>query len=219
MHAARGERRLNERFESMSNGVTSSNYVSDSAILAWVQIQQERQYGQLGATMDFETMRGQMATDAANIKQDMLKASNDTKAIPALNDEIKAFQDQYGDITEFADVTAKVAEYAETVSSKAGEMSGLSDQQATWDALPVPAEGEPDGRGPRPEAPGALNADDVKAWADTLDKIVDSSNQNEQLGMIHINEIKSTIDHTAEVASQLIKSSNDTTKFTINNFA
>jgi hypothetical protein len=203
----------------MSNGVTSSNYVSDSAILAWVQIQQERQYGQLGATMDFETMRGEMATDAANIKQDMLKASKDPNAIPALNDEIKAFQDKYGDIPEFADVTAQVAEYAETVSGKADEMATLSDRQAEYDAKPVPGEGEADARGNRPEAPGALNNDDVKAWADTLDKIVDSSNQNEQLGMIHINEIKSTIDHTAEVASQLIKSSNDTTKFTINNFA
>jgi hypothetical protein len=203
----------------MSNGVTSSNYVSDSAILAWVQVQQERQYGQLGATMDFETMRGEMATDAANIKQDMLKASKDPKVIPALNDEIKAFQDKYGDVAEFADVTAQVAEYAETVSSRAGEMSDLPERQAIWDALPVPADGEPDGRGNRPEAPGALDKDDVKAWADTLDKIVDNSNQNEQLGMIHINEIKSTIDHTAEIASQLIKSSNDTTKFTINNFA
>jgi hypothetical protein len=203
----------------MSNGVTSSNYVSDSAILAWVQVQQERQYGQLGATMDFETMRGEMATDAANIKQDMLKASKDPKVIPGLNDEIQAFQDKYGDVVEFADVTAQVAEYADTVSSKAGEMSDLKDRQASWDALPVPTGDEPDTRGTRPEAPKPLDKDDVKSWADALDKIVDSSNQNEQLGMIHINEIKSTIDHTAEIASQLIKSSNDTTKFTINNFA
>ena len=202
----------------MSNGVTG-NYVSDSAILAWVQAEQERQYTQLGASMDFETARGQMATDAANIKQDMQKATKDPSIIPKLNDEIEAFQKNYGDVPEFADVTSKIAEFADTVSAEADDMSTLKDRQAAWDGLPAPTGDDPDTRGPRPEAPGNLDKDDVTNWAGALDKVLDSSNQNEQLGMIHINEIKSTIDHTAEMASQLIKSSNDTTKFAINNFA
>jgi hypothetical protein len=194
------------------------NYVSDSAILEWVTVQQNRQYGELQDAMDFATLRGDMTSDFAKIKQELQAASKDPKALKQLNEDIQAFQDKYGDVPEFDDVTKMVGQWADEVSSKADALSGLAQAQADWDALPPPADGETDTRGDRPVAPDPLNADDVKDWAANADKVLDGTNQNEQLGMIRINEIKSTIDHTAEIASQLINSSNDTTAFAIHNF-
>lgn len=195
-----------------------NNYMSDSAILAWVTIQQSRQYGQLEDAMTDENLRGEMTSDLANIKKEMNKATKDASVYPQLNDDIKAFQEKYGPIPEFNDVVASLDDLAGKVSANVDAQSTYEADLAAYNALPVPMGDDEDTRGAPPTPPGLLNKDDVKDWADSVDKIVDQTNQNEQLGMIRINEIKSTIDHAGEMASQLIKSDNDTTAFMIHNF-
>jgi len=194
-----------------------NNYMSDSAILAWVTVQQSQQYGRLEDAMDSEKLRGDMASDAAKLKLDMQKATKDPSVYPELNKEIEAFNDKYGSVPEFDDVVSLVNQFADKVAANVDLHDTYKDRKAEYDAAAPPV-GDDDPRGPEPQDAGTLNKDDVTDWADSLDKIVDTTNQNEQLGMIRINEIKSTIDHTAEVASQLIKSDNDTTAFTIHNF-
>jgi hypothetical protein len=64
-----------------------------------------------------------------------------------------------------------------------------------------------------------FNEGEVKTFTDNLQSLTDAANHNEQLAMIRVNEIKSTIDHSADLASQLIKTSNDTSNRAINNIA
>ncbi|HYP86874.1 MAG TPA: hypothetical protein VEQ59_01950 [Polyangiaceae bacterium] len=202
----------------MSNGV-QSNYVSDAAMLSWVSDLQNSQYGQLKASMDFETTRGEMLQDLATIKRELNEATKKPDGMIQLNDDVKAFLEKYDGVPEFQEAVDSVKAFSEATQSKADQMTGLPEAQAKWDAQPPPDAETGDTPGNRPTGPELFGKEGVKEWTDTLDAASDAANHNEQLAMIRINEIKSTIDHGAEVASQLIKSSNDTSAFAINNIA
>lgn len=202
----------------MSNGV-QSNYVSDASILAWVENQQQMQYGQLKGAMDFETTRGEMLQDLAKIKSELRDAAKNTDNIGQLNEDVQAFLAKYGEVFEFADIAGVVSSVADAVGAKAEENATLQDRIDEHNRTPPeinPETGEPVETDP-PKAAEPFSKEEVEGWNKSLDEMGDTANHNEQLGMIRINEIKSNIDHSAEVASQLIKSSNDTTAFAINN--
>jgi len=200
----------------MSNGV-QSNYMSDAAILAWVASQQETQYGQLRGAMDFETTRGEMLQDVAVIRDELSKAAKSTDGMPQLNEDVKAFIAKYDGIPEFKDLVDAVKDFADDTQSKAEQMDRLTERQEGWDALPVPGPGEEDTRPLRPTGPETFDNQEVGDWRESLSSLSDNASHNEQLAMIRINEIKSNIDHSADLASQLIKSSNDTTDTAIRN--
>ncbi len=152
--------------------------MSDSAILAWVTVQQSQQYGQLEDAMDSEKLRGDMASDAAKIKLDMQKATKDPSVYPELNKEIEAFNDKYGSVPEFDDVVSLVNQFADKVATNVDLHNTYKDRKADYDAAAPPV-GDDDPRGPEPQDASTLNKDDVTDWAGSLDKIVDSTNQNE----------------------------------------
>jgi hypothetical protein len=203
----------------MSNGV-QGNYVSDASILAWVTKQQDMQYGQLQAAMNFESTRGEMLQELANLKSELRGAAKNTDGMSKLNDDIQSFLSKYGEVSDFEDIANVVKSFASAVDAKVQEDASLPQRLADYQTAPVSTDS--DGNpivGPEPTGSQPFSKDEVEGYTKSLDELGDTSNHNEQLGMIRINEIKSTIDHSAEVASQLIKSSNDTSAFAINNIA
>lgn len=214
----------------MSDGVNSS-YLSDSAILAWVTEQQQRLYGDLHGAMDFVELRAGMAADAADIKQLMAEASDPTK-LRELQQQLHAFAEKYGSFPEFAEVMETIGPITEQVNAKVAEYDDYDAKYAEYErggaaseSGNVEAGGQRDGDYPADHAPAppenvaALAKDALDDLAATLDSKIDGSNNNEQIGMIHINEIKSNIDQSTQLASQLIKTSNDASAVVINNLA
>ncbi len=202
-------------------------YMSDGALLAWVTTQQDRLYSDLRETMASQEQRAQMASDLADLKKNLEYATRHTENFPALSAEMEAFLDEYGELPEFAELTQTV-----------GEIKGAIDEKIAAGPLPKPgthtapagggsggrggAGNDPEERATVPAGPlryQGIEEETSRGWLDALDKKLDAAGTNEQLCMISINEVKSTIDQGTQLASQLIKSSNDALTSVINNIA
>lgn len=181
------------------------NYVSDSAILAWVENCQNSQYGQLRNAMDFESTRAEMIQDVAVLRKEAQAATKGMDGILEFDEHCREFQEKYGSIPEFSQIAKEVADFGAKVASKADQKHNPQFVSSPVGELLVPIEN--------------FNEGEVKTFTDNLQSFTDAANHNEQLAMIRVNEIKSTIDHSADLASQLIKTSNDTSNRAINNIA
>lgn len=189
----------------MSAVNSGGNYVSDSAILAWVESCQDSQYGQLRNAMDFESTRAEMIRDVAVLRKEAQAATKGMDGVLDFDRHCREFQEKYGSIPEFSEITKEVAEFATKVASKADQKLHPRFLPSPLETMVAPIEN--------------FNEGEVKTFTDNLQSLTDAANHNEQLAMIRVNEIKSTIDHSADLASQLIKTSNDTSNRAINNIA
>jgi hypothetical protein len=198
------------------------NYMSDGAIMAWVATQQNRLYGDLKSTMDLQEQRAQMTSDLADIKKNIEVANRHPENFPQVHREMQAFIAEYGDVPEFDELVATVREITTAVEKKLpGNVSVADNGNSLTQGIPTRA--NPMAK-PGASLPVMQTADDhfadetIKDWLDTIDKKLDASGTNEQLGMIKVNELKSTIDQGTQMASQLIKSGNDSMNLILNNF-
>jgi hypothetical protein len=217
------------------SAVSNSTYMSDAAILAWVTEQQQRLYGDLHSAMSFEESRADMASDVTDLKVLLQGAVDDKTKLAQLGVAIDHFNAKYGSVPEFAEVKEVVDDIQKGL---AGGISRMTDYQtatqfASGAAMTAIAPGGGAVSGttnvPAAAAPSqgiftdprnfvVVDKDQVDRWVKALGEKIDASNQNQQIGMIHIGEIKSTIDQGSNLASQLVKSGNDTTSSIINNF-
>lgn len=200
----------------MSNGV-QGNYMSDAAILAWVAHQQDMQYGQLEGLMDFETTRGEMLQDLAKLKSELRESGKKTDNIAQFDSDIQSFLKKYGEVYEFEDIVGVVKQFAGGVADKVDQNDNLSTRLEAFNLNPPLLDDGSVDESQRPTGAEPFNHDEIDGWSKSLDEIGDNASHNEQLAMIRINEIKSNIDHSADLASQLIKSSNDTSAAAIRN--
>jgi hypothetical protein len=162
-------------------------------------------------------MRGEMLQDLAALKSELRDSGKNTDHIEQFNSDIQSFLDKYGEVWEFQDVVGIVRQFAAGVEAKVGQNQGLSQKREDFAKNP-PTDGNGDiDYSQEPQAAQPFSKDEVDGWSKSLDEMGDAASHNEQLAMIRINEIKSNIDHSAELASQLIKSSNDTTASAIRN--
>jgi hypothetical protein len=204
------------------SAVGGGNYISDGALLAWATQQQNRLYGDLQDTMHDQELQGQMASDLADLKkhlEDLVKHPENAKDVDA---ELIAFGQNYGGNPQFNEVTSSVAEI-ETVVKQYVPATDAAAAAIVAAANAVThlfgSKGSSLGTSQTSEPPPALTQETVKDWTKTLDEKLSASGINQQLGMVHINEIKSTIDQGTQLTSQMIKSSNDSMDSVINNIA
>jgi hypothetical protein len=201
------------------------NYMSDGAIMAWVATQQDRLYGDLKSTMAIQEQRAQMTSDLADIKKNIEIANRHPEKFPEVHREMQAFVDEYADVPEFDELVGTVREIMTAVEKKlpSSVPVAVSDDGGSSLTKGTATGGnplaKPGAKLPVPPKVGGNFADEtIKDWMDTIDKKLDASGTNEQLGMIKVNEIKSTIDQGTQMASQLIKSGNDSMSSILNNF-
>ncbi|HKY38757.1 MAG TPA: hypothetical protein VJN18_22600 [Polyangiaceae bacterium] len=213
------------------------NYISDGQIMAWLAIQQDRIYGDLKESMDLAESRADFASELVEIKAH-LEEANRSKQFGAVDKELQAFLEKYGDSPEFADVCDSLEPMAKRIHGdweylQSGYADQYKDYQArtdTYDALlaggealelspedyKILAEG-------RPEEPDAATKsysdEDIKTWTNLIDDKLDASSKNDQLTMIHIQELKATLDQGTQLASSFIASGDKTTSVIINNIA
>jgi len=209
------------------SAVGGSNYVSDATLLAWVTTQQDRLYGDLKETMGFQQLQGEMSSELADIKQAVVAAQEDPKKYAALEEDMKAFVAKYGDIPEFGQIVDSVKTFQADVTHQLDKVRG-SDAYGQKMAQYAAAVAEHLANGGNRNDADCPKPPEIEisrfaqattdSWIKALDEKLDASSTNEQLGMIHLNELKSTIDQSSQQASQMLKSNNDSLNFIINNF-
>ncbi len=223
----------------MSVGVGGGgNYISDGALLTWLANQQDRIYGDLRESMDIAEKRAEMANDLTDIKMHMEEA-NKSQDFGQVDRELQAFVAKYGADPEFAELAAGVGEIANTVHqnweyARQGydvAKTQYDEDRRTYEAAVDAAERAATQGGlqdsaikdrkpePPPEPTLGYSDEQLKTWFSAIDGKLDVSSKNDQLTMIHIQELKGTLDQGMQLGSTLIAGSDKTLNAIINNIA
>jgi hypothetical protein len=225
----------------MSAGSVGSNYISDGAIMAWLATQQDRVYGDLKDAMDLSQKRADLATALNTIKADLQEAGQ-TNDFTKVDAELQDVFNTYGDDPELAKLlqgintlTDKIhadvqwategypAAKAEYDAAVAGTGTGDNEETSRNGEHTSSTAAASSGSAGDPEPPEAQyrehTADQVKGWLDDVTGCIDVSGKNDQLTMIHIQQLKSTIDQGAQLGSTFIAGSDKSLSSIINNIA
>jgi hypothetical protein len=215
------------------------NYISDGQIMQWLANQQDRIYSDLRESMDLSEQRADLTNDLNTIKSHLQEA-NDSGDFSKVNDELQAFVDKYGADPRFKDLCEGIDGIATRISNdyeghknfpeahaKFAEAKRAYDQQqAELDGdlvaiIAASARGALLGAPTEPIDPGAphYSENQLKSWDELISSKTDSASKNDQLTMIHIQELKATLDQGSQLASTFISSGDKTSSAIINNIA
>ncbi len=217
------------------------SYISDGAIMAWLANQQDRIYADLSESIDLSEERADF-TDGLNKIKGHLQEANDSKDhdFGKVDAELQAFIGKYGADPKFAKLCEGIDDLAARVHSDYAGHKDYAEAHAQYaDATKAYAQQiahlgiTPDGfadaisNGTLPTAPEApvdpgvqkYSADQMKTWDELIGGKGDLANKNDQLTMIHIQELKATLDQGSQFASTFISSGDKTSSAIINNIA
>lgn len=210
---------------------SGSHYMSNASIMAWMEEKTERLYEQMGTAMDQSNSRAD-AEDALNdvkTKIDALKASG-ADAAP-LSGEIKDIIARYD--AEFPEVRQALQPIADELDKKAADIQLKAQDQWTAPnanrvpgtrsgsmATPTPAQNqntrksEPvaskqsdDKVDKVPELPKlTISSDDAERWSNQIKNKVDALGKQDQLGMVHLQDLNGQLNRAKDVASALMAS-------------
>jgi hypothetical protein len=195
-------------------------------LLALAALQQSNWNEQMSDEMRVAKLQSDMASDLASIKSHLERANQNPTRFPALNVELQAFMEKYGNVPELEGVTAAVSEIADAVERK---IPGPTDFTGTPSADPaaqqyvagIRGSGVPHGSA-HPSAPQQIERfqqRQVDNWLDTLTNKLDACGTNDQLRMIHIKQLNDNINNNSSMVSGIIESRNNATSSIINNLA
>lgn len=198
------------------------NYISDGAIMAWLATQQDRVYGELKESMDLAERRADFNGALVDIKAH-LEEANRTKDFGAVNQELQSFLNEYGSDPDFAEICDSLRPMATKIHQDVQYASGgYTDAYATYvkdlesynkavDALKdtpnlPPVDSAVELVKPEPPVAPTLSYEDedLKTWTTLIDGKLDATSTNDQLTMIHIQQLKASIDQSNQLGSQWI---------------
>jgi hypothetical protein len=215
------------------------NYISDGALMEWLAKQQDDLYADLRGSIDLSDTRAQLADELNTIKSE-LQTANQNHDFAKVDSLIQQFIGTYGADPQFAEFTTDLQSMAETIRGGCQARADYAAQEAERKHPLAPYYSSDGGqhvnsfKGANPrnftvvEAPpgylrdpGPQSYDDktIDAWTNLIGGKLDLSSKNDQLTMIHIQEVKSTIDQGAQFASSFISSGDKTSSAIINNIA
>jgi hypothetical protein len=198
--------------------------------MTWLAEQQDGIYGQLRASMDTSDKRGDFAKDLNQLKAELHDA-NKNKDFEKVSADMKAFTEKYGDDPAFADLVEGLKPMFDEVEGNLANVKGheedmqaYKDALSRWDVDKANAHGAGVSETSKPKPPPGVQEqhyddDQLKQWDELIGSQVDATNHNDQLAMIHIQQLKSSLDQSSQLASTLISGSDKTTGSIINNIA
>lgn len=205
------------------------NYISDSQIMEWLAVQQDRIYGDLRGSMEGANDRGKFIEDLNQIKSEIHDANREGKGdFSQVLHDIKAFKEQYGSDPQFQQICEDLNGMFQSLHDGAGAAKQYKKDYKQYEADHAAWQAQQPDQGPDystepqpPEKPGPQHYDDgqLKDWDEQIGAKIDSLNKNDQLGMIHIQELRSTLDQGSQMASSFISSGDKTSSAIINNIA
>lgn len=214
-------------------GGGGGNYISDAAIMSWLAVQQGRIYDDLRESMDLAQQRANF-TDDLNTLKAQLQEANENKDFGKVNEELQKFLEMHREDPQFEAICSELEGMAKTIADDVqirvdydqqviDYRNDFEDYHALVNAI---AQGKATGpAGDPPERPGSApppqqySDERLKAWTDLISGKVDGLGRNDQLTMIHIQELKATLDQGAQLGSSFISSGDKTSSAIINNIA
>lgn len=221
------------------SAVGGGNYISDGAIMAWLATQQDRIYTDLKDAMDMSERRADFQSALTNVKTQLAQA-NGNKDFGEVDRQLQNLLSEYGSDPEFAEAVGQLKPMADQIHAdwdyKVNVYPGKKaafDAEAATASTEVASFGNSGGRGAgsslaqygsikaeRPAEPvHSYDDKDIEAWQNVVGGQVDNMGRNDQLTMIHIQELKATLDQGSQLASTFISSGDKTTSSIINNIA
>jgi hypothetical protein len=223
----------------MSTVGGGGNYISDGSIMAWLATQQDRIYGDLRDSMDLSEKRADF-TDALNDIKAELETANKSQDhdFSKADQDLQAFMEKYGSDPDFSATCGELQTMANQIHTDCqsrqdygqqvekfktdmtnynlalGKVATGNGSQADFDLL---AKGVP--HVPVNPGPQSYSDDQMKTWDTLISGKTDVASKNDQLTMIHIQELKATLDQGAQLGSTFISSGDKTSSAIINNIA
>jgi hypothetical protein len=204
------------------------NYMSDGAIMEWLATQQDRLYGDLRDSMRTSEARAAFADELTEIKAGLHRA-NQTHDFKQVDEQMQQFLETYGSDPAFAETCEGLKEMFGRIHD---DTEGRLGKERAAELL------KPDGGGDEPVAVGEANAKryqgyqfalslssqgytdgELQDWDKLIDGKLDVAGKNDQMNMIHIQQLKATIDQGSQFGSQYIASGDKTSSSIINNIA
>lgn len=209
------------------------NYISDGAIMAWLANQQDGIYDDLKASMDLAETRADFNDELTTIKAQLADA-NEQKDFSKVDGELQAFMTKYGSNPEFADTCAALADMAQKIHGDYENVKDYDVKYAQYEQdlaaynkkvaeMPATTLSNSAVKLHKPEAPPepvrSYSKESIDKWTKLIGDKVETSGKNDQLTMIHIQELKATLDQGSQLASTFISSGDKTSSSIIGNIA
>ena len=188
----------------------TSNYMSNTDILAWMETKTDGLYGQLRDEMNGADTNSDAEAALDKIKADLANTKTDGNNSAAIHDEVNDALTRYKDVPGIADVLQPIADK-------------LNDQYGTSDpvnVMPAPmtvssiialasatlASTEPNVAPAQDLGPKqfAIASDDVDAWTKNIDSTLTNLGSKDQLSLIDIQEVNSELNQAKQTASALM---------------
>jgi hypothetical protein len=218
---------------SISGG--GGNYISDGNIMEWLATQQDRIYGDLRDSMQSSEARAQFSNDLNDIKA-ALHAANDSPNhdFTQVDQKMQAFMQTYDSDPEFAELCSGLEDMVNQVHADTAIQIEKARKQAEYQAWANTAAPQVDNavalsaytgrveamRNDLASTPPQLYQENtLRAWDELIGGKLDTLGKNDQLTMIHIQQLKATIDQSSQFGSQFIASGDKTSSSIINNIA
>jgi hypothetical protein len=218
------------------------NYVSDGAIMAWLAKQQDRIYGDLRDSMKSSEARAEFANDLNDIKAGLHAAnSSPSHDFTQVGQQLTAFMDKYASEPEFSELCQGLQGMVDKVVGDTVARAGYPKLQEAYQqqmAEFIAAGGDPTGppvqfklftmrdnetllkpEEPVPPPEQKYDDDTLRTWDELIGGKLDVAGKNDQINMIHIQQLKATIDQGSQFGSQFIASGDKTSNSIINNIA
>jgi hypothetical protein len=216
------------------SAVGGGNYISDGQIMAWLARQQDRIYDDLRGCIDLSQDRADACEQLNNIKA-QLQSANKSHDFSQVDRDLQAFMAQHQNDPEYATICDDLAKFAEQIhagyvphENYAKDMAAYEQAVDTANAQVAPSDlmslGASFGasielKKPEEPPPQVYDKEQIKTWEELIGGKVDRLGKNDQLAMIHIQELKATLDQGSQLASTFISSGDKTTSAIINNIA
>jgi len=219
------------------NGGGGGHYISDGDLMAWLATQQSRIYGDLRDEMDLSEARAQFTDKLNGIKSELAQA-NESKNFSKVDQELQQLMSDYGSDPRFSDACNDLKGMADQIhggcqswATYQKDLEKYHADQAKFDAeakqyeLSDPAAYEAmmnsQNRPTPPTPPAEQHYSDgvMDGWKKLLEGKTDTASKNDQLTMIHIQQLKATLDQGSQLASQFISSDDKASNSIIHNIA
>jgi hypothetical protein len=220
---------------------SGGNYMSDAEIMAWVAQKQSDMYGDLSKAIDVSQDRAHFTEDLNNIKAD-LRHANETNDFSKVDGELQAFMSKYGSDPNFAEACQGIDGIANEIHSGGSVQRAYVDAHVRWQTAvteydaavellksgsgtlleqmhAVNVSMHPPGDPPQPPGSQHYSDSQMDAWKDLISGKIDDAGHNDQLNMIHVQDVKGQIDQSTQLASALISGSQKASEGILHNIA
>lgn len=220
----------------------NGNYVSDADIMVWLAQEQDRIYGDLRESMDLARDRASFADALNGVKAALHQANGaEPSNFQEAHAKMQEILENYGSDPDYAELCKDLEKIAGPLAARVAEEDGHAAalqkyEQAQKAVQAIKATQEsPDYKGPKlsisqleqdaeklrptPLMNHPFSDNDLKTFDDIIGGKLELVNRNDQLAMIHIQQLKSLGDQSTQLGSQFIASTDKTMGSIINNIA